>query len=260
MITLTTAEINAWIVAYFYPLTRILAFLAVAPPFNNVGMTRRVRLLAGLIFTIAISPTLPKMPPIDPASGQGLLIFAWQLAIGFAMGFSLRLVFSAIDLGGTMISNQMGLGFATSYDPQSGSQTAVIPEFIGMLALLIFLAINGHLMVIATLAKSFDLLPVASSVIEKTSWSNIANAGGVIFSSGVLIALPIVIALLITNIAIGILGRVAPQLNIIAIGFAITMLVGFAALLVAMTYMSAPILQLFDFGLESILGYFVIAG
>ena len=173
------------------------------------------------------------------------------------MGFAMRLVFSAIDLAGTMISNQMGLGFATAYDPQSAAQTAVISEFLGMLALLVFLAINGHLMVIATLGESFALLPISADIIANASWLNIANAGGVIFSSGVLLSLPVVVALLIANIALGVLGRVAPQLNLMAIGFPITIVLGFSALIVSLSYLASPLQQLFEFGLQSMLGYFV---
>ena len=149
MISVSTAELNAWIVAFFFPLTRILALLASAPPFNNAALSIRVRLILGVAIAIAISPVLDKLPSIEPASGTGLLILAQQIVIGFAMGFSMRLTFSAVDLAGTMISTQMGLGFATAYDPQSTSQTAVIPEFVGFLALLMFMAINGHLMVLA---------------------------------------------------------------------------------------------------------------
>ena len=256
MISLTSAEINAWIVAYFYPLARILALLATAPPFNNDGLPTRVRLLLGLGIAIALAPALPKFPAIDPASGTGLLVFAQQMIIGLAMGFSLRLVFSAVDMAGTMISNEMGLGFATAYDPQSASQTSVISEFLGMLALLTFLAIDGHLMVIATLTQSFTALPITEAP-GPGSWLNIANAGGIIFSSGVLLGLPIVVALLITNIALGVLGRVAPQLNLMAIGFPITLVLGFIALLVGLSYLSTPMLQLFEYGLQAMLGYFV---
>ena len=258
MISITSAELNAWIVAFFFPLARILAMLVTAPPFNNVGLTMRIRLLLGLAIAIAITPALPAIPAVDPASGQGLLILAQQMIIGYAIGFSLRLVFTAIDMAGTMISNQMGLGFATAYDPQSASQTAVISEFLGMLALLIFLAINGHLMVIATLTQSFTALPIGTSAAANGTWLNIANAGGIIFSSGVLLALPVVVALLITNIALGVLGRVAPQLNLMAIGFPVTLALGYAALLVGMTHLSAPLLRMFEYGLQSMLGYFVI--
>ena len=257
MISLTTAEINAWIVAFFFPLARILALVTTAPPFNNQGLNTQARLILGLTIAFAIAPALPPTAAIDPASGPGLLLFALQILIGLTMGFAMRLVFSAIDLAGTMISNQMGLGFATAYDPQSAAQTAVISEFLGMLALLIFLAINGHLMVIATLGESFALLPISADIIANASWLNIANAGGVIFSSGVLLSLPVVVALLIANIALGVLGRVAPQLNLMAIGFPITIVLGFSALIVSLSYLASPLQQLFEFGLQSMLGYFV---
>ena len=214
--------------------------------------------MLGLTIALAITPALPPVPPMDPASGQGLLILAQQMLIGLAMGFSLRLVFSAIDMAGNMIGTQMGLGFATAYDPQSASQTAVISEVLGMLALLVFLAINGHLMVITTLVESFSSLPIGIGTLASGSWLNIANAGGIVFSSGVLLSLPIVVALLITNIALGVLGRVAPQLNLMAIGFPVTIILGFVALMVSMSYLSAPLQRLFEFGLQSMMGHFVI--
>jgi flagellar biosynthetic protein FliR len=207
---------------------------------------------------VAIAPALPPMPAIEPASGLGLLILAQQMIIGLAMGFALRLVFSAVDLAGMMISTQMGLGFATAYDPQSASQTPVVSEFIGLLALLMFLSIDGHLMVISTLVQSFTFLPVKLLAISEASWLNIASAGGIIFSAGVMLALPAVTALLITNVALGVLGRVAPQLNLIVIGFPVTILLGFIALYVGMSYLAAPLQQLFEHGLRSMLGFFLL--
>jgi len=258
MISFTTTELNAWIAAYFFPLARVLALLVAAPPFNNAGLSTQVRLVLGLTISIAITPALPAIPAIAPASDIGLLILAQQIIIGFAMGLTLRLIFTAIDLAGTMISTQMGLGFATAYDPQSAAQTPVISEFLGMLALLMFMSINGHLMVLATLGESFSVLPIGATTITGSSWWNIANAGGIIFSTGVMLALPVVVSLLITNIALGILARVAPQLNIIAIGFPITIVLGFSTLYVAMSHLNAPLQRAFEFGLQSMLGYFVL--
>ena len=258
MISVTTTELNTWIAIYFFPMARILALLAAAPPFNNAGLTGRVRLTLGLAITLAMAPALPAPPAIEPGSVAGWLILAQEIIIGTAMGMALRLVFTAIDLAGTMISTQMGLGFATAYDPQSASQTPVISEFLGILSLLIFMSINGHLMVLATLGESFSVLPIGANTIASSSWWNIANAGGVIFSTGVMLALPIVVSLLITNIALGILARVAPQLNIIAIGFPITIVLGFSALYVSMSYLNAPLQRAFEHGLQSMLGYFVL--
>lgn len=260
MISLSSAEINAWIVAFFFPLARILALLVAAPPFNNAALSVRVRLLLGLAIAIAITPALPKIPTLDPASGIGLWILALQMLIGFAMGFSVRLIFSAIDLAGNMIGTQMGLGFATFYSPQSAAQTPVISEFIGMLALLVFMALNGHLMVIATLTHSFTVIPISALAPGSSTWLNMANAGIVIFSSGLLLALPVIAALLITNIALGVLSRAAPQLNLFAVGFPVTLALGLGMLILSMSYLGAPLQQLFEHGLQSMLGHFVAAG
>jgi len=257
MISLTSVEINAWIVAFFFPLARILSFLVAVPPFNNAALKGRTRLLLGLAIAIAITPALPKIPETDPASGIGLLILAQQMLIGFGMGFTIRLVFSAIDMAGNMISMQMGLGFATAYDPQNTAQTPVISEFIGMLALLIFIGINGHLMLIATLTHSFTTIPISVTPPGNGTWLNLAHAGVIIFSSGLLLALPIIVALMIANIALGILGRVAPQLNLMAVGFPLTLSLGLIAMATSLSYLSAPLQQLFEFGLQSILGYFI---
>ena len=126
MISLTTAEINAWVVAFFFPLARVLALLAAAPPFNNPALPARVRLALGLAITIGIAPVLPRMPALDPASGAGMLLLAQELIIGTAMGFAMRLVFSAVDMAGNIVSLEMGLGFASAYDPQTAGQTAVV--------------------------------------------------------------------------------------------------------------------------------------
>lgn len=257
MISVTSAELNALIAAFFFPLARVLALLVAAPPFNNAGVTMRTRLMLGLAVAIAIVPTIELPQAIEPASGTGLLVMAEQMLIGFAMGFSLRLVFSAIDLAGNVFSTQMGLGFATSYDPSSTSQTPVVSELIGFLALLIFMAIDGHLMILSTLVQSFRALPIGV-LPASASWSNMAHAVAIVFSSGLLLALPIIVALLITNVALGILGRVAPQLNLIVIGFPVTITLGFVALYVGLPNLSQQLMELFETGLASMLGNFVI--
>ena len=257
MITIASADLNAMIAAFIFPLARILALLSAAPPYNSGSLPRRARLILGLAITLAIAPGLDNLPAIAPASGIGLLVMAEQMLIGYAMGFSLRLIFSAIDLADTVFSTQMGLGFATSYDPMSTSQTPVVSEMIGILALLMFMAIDGHLMVLSTLAQSFRALPIGV-LPGSASWANLANAVAIVFSAGLLLALPIITALLITNTALGILGRVSPQLNLIVIGFPVTIALGFAALYVALPYLIQPLLQLFETGLRSMLGNLVL--
>ena len=221
-------------------------------------MTTRVRLLLGLAITLGIAPVLPPMPVLHPGSGAGLLLLAQQLLIGFAMGFAMRLVFSAVDLAGNLISLQMGIGFASSYDPQTAGQTAVVSEFLGLLALLVFMAINGHLMVIATLTHSFSVIPIGGPRLAATTWSSLANSAAIVFSAGLFLVLPIIVALMISNLALAILSRAAPQLNLMVIGFPLTIALGFAALLFGLSYMGTPLQELFENGLQSMLGHFAV--
>ncbi|MCM8596248.1 flagellar biosynthetic protein FliR [Accumulibacter sp.] len=260
MISLTSTQINAWVAAFFFPLTRVLGVLAAAPPFNNPALSVRVRLALGLAVTLGIAPILPPTPSVDPGSGAGLLLLAEQLLIGLAMGLAMRLVFTAVDMAGNLISLQMGLGFATTYDPQSAGQTVVVSEFMGLIALLAFLAIDGHLMVLATLVHSFTVLPVGGTALAADTWKAVADSAAIIFSSGLLLALPIVVALLITNLALAILSRAAPQLNLIVIGFPLTIAVGFAALLLGLAHLGVPLHRLFEKGLEAMLGPFANPG
>lgn len=257
MITFTSAELHAWIAAFFFPLARVLALFATAPPFSNTAISINIRLILGLAVTMAIAPALPPMPSTAPASGVGLWILAQEILIGTAMGFALRLVFTAIDAAGELISSQMGLGFATFYNPQSTGQTPVVSEVLGLLALLVFLSINGHLLTIATLVQSFTALPVSAAPLGAASWLNLAMAGGTIFASALLLALPITVALLITYLSLGVLARAAPQLNLISVGFPLTLGGGFIMLAVSLDYLSGPFQQMFEQGLLSMLGYLV---
>ncbi|GHU06367.1 flagellar biosynthetic protein FliR [Betaproteobacteria bacterium] len=260
MITFTMDEVNALLATFFYPFVRIIALLASAPPFNNASLPNQTRLILGLAITAALAPTISgtpgMLPAVPPASGVGLLILAEQMLIGYGMGFTVRLVFSAIDMGGRTFSTQMGLGFATSYDPASASQTIVVAEVIGVLSLLLFMSIDGHLIVLSTLAQSFHALPIGT-LPGSATWSNLAKAGAIIFSSGLLLALPIIVVLFIINTALGILGRVSPQLNLMVVGFPITITLGFCALYICLPYLVEPLLQLFEVGLQGMLGSFV---
>lgn len=259
MISLTSAQLDAWIAAFFFPLARILALLATAPPFSNASVPMNIKLVIGLAVSLALSPALPPIPPVSPGSGEGLLILAQQMVIGTAMGFAMRLTVATIDYAGEIIGLQMGLGFATFYDPDNTSQTPVLSEVLSLLGLLVLLSINGHLMILATLVESFSALPIGGPFLASGSWSNLAHAGAIIFSSGLMLALPVVCALLITNLALGVLTRAAPQLNLFAVGFPLTLTGGFIMLILSLNYLAGPLTQLFERGLQSMLGHFVVS-
>lgn len=249
MITLTSAEILAWISALLWPLTRILGLIAVAPLFGNRGVPARVKIGLGVMLALIVAPTVPTLPAQDPMSYQGLLILLHQFIIGLAMGFAMRIVFAAVELAGTITGMTMGLGFATFFDPQSQGQSMVISQFLVLLATLAFLAANGHLMLLSALAESFITLPITTSGMGAPGFEQMASWGGRIFSAGVQLSLPMVAALLITNIALGILTRAAPQLNIFGIGFPLTLSVGFIVIALALPYLATPLERLFQEGL-----------
>jgi flagellar biosynthetic protein FliR len=255
VISIASTQIDAWIAAFIFPLARILAFIATAPLWSSAGIPRRTRLILAIAIATAIAPGLPSMPTVQPASLAGLWILLQQMLVGIGMGFAAKIVFTAFDLAGEFIGSQMGLGFATFYDPLNSAQTPVIAEFIGLLALLLFLSLNGHLVYLATLAQSFSAIPVSENPLGAASWLNLVELGGKIFSAGLLIALPIIVALTITNVALAVLTRAAPQLNLFALGFPITLIGGFLVLAVSLDYLAPPMQSIFEFALSAMLGF-----
>jgi len=236
MISITSIQLNAWMAAFFFPFFRILALVTIAPILGARGVPIRVKIGFAFVVTVVVAPTLGEIPKIDPGSVLGLLILAQQVTIGLAMGLVMRAVFSAVDLAGNLIGMQMGLGFATFFDPQNSTQTPVVGSFLGTLAILVFLALNGHVLMIEVVVQSFRELPVMAQPISAGGFKALVSWGKHIFLGGVLLSLPVIAALLITNISLGIMTRAAPQLNIFAVGFPITLMAGFVVLTVSLPY------------------------
>ncbi len=251
MISLTDAQLNAWLISFIWPLTRILGVIMTAPIFGHRSVPARVKIGLGIFITLIISPTLAPMPEVGLGSWQGLLILIHQLLIGVAIGFIMRVVFAAVEAAGEIIGLQMGLGFASFFDPQSAGQTLVLARFFNMLAALIFLAINAHLLLIGVLIESFQTLPVSSQPLAAGGFFMVAAFGSTVFSLGLQLALPIIAILLMTNLALGILTRSAPQLNIFAIGFPITLGVGLIVLNVMLPYFAPQFELMIHNGLKT---------
>jgi flagellar biosynthetic protein FliR len=243
MINFTSMQLEAWLAAFIFPLARILALVASAPVIGNKQVPVRVKVGFAMLVTF-IAPTLNIPADIEASSGPGLFILLQQILVGLAMGFAMRLVFTAIDMAGDIMGMQMGLGFASFYDPVNATNTQVIAQFLGMLAALAFLSMNGHLYMLSALAESFHAFPISTQIPSAHAMHTLALWGGSIFAHSLRLSLPLIAALLITNLALGILTRSAPQLNIFAIGFPITLVVGFATLMLTLPYF-APLLEVF---------------
>ncbi len=148
MITLNSLDINALIASYLWPFTRIMGLLAIAPLFGNRGIPARLKVALGLLLSAIVAPTVAAMPAMDPMSIGGVLLLAQQFIIGIAMGFAVRIVFTAVELAGELCGLTMGLGFATFFDPQSSGRSSAISQFLSLLTLMVYLAANLHLVVL----------------------------------------------------------------------------------------------------------------
>lgn len=241
MINVTSAQLDVWLATLMFPMIRLLALIASAPILGNKEVPKRVKIGLAALLAILIAPTLNPMPDVAIGSPQGLLIMVQQIIIGVSMGFTLRLIFTAVEMAGEFAGLQMGLGFASFYDPQNATYSPVIAQWLGIIATLAFLSMNGHLMVLSAIAASFHTLPVGEMMSTKSFYLAV-HWGTSIFSNALQISLPLLAGLLITNLALGILTRAAQQLNLFAIGFPITLTIGFFLVSFSLPYF-APILD-----------------
>ena len=251
----TSEQLGIWMVAFLWPFVRMLALISTAPVFSEHAVPRTVKVGLAALLSIAIAPTLGALPTVPLVSAAGFWILIQQVLIGAAMGFSMRLVFAVVQAAGEYAGLQMGLSFASFFDPTSGGQTMVLARLLNVMATLIFLALDGHLTLIMTLAESFRVLPIADAPLAARGWFLLASAGGQIFSGGLLLALPLIAVLLTLNLAMGILYRVSPQFSIFAVGFPVTLLAGIGMLQMLMQYLAPFLAPRFAGGMEFILQF-----
>lgn len=245
MVTFNSNDLLIWVSSFIWPLTRILGLIATAPLLSSTGIPARFRVMIGVFIALMISPVVPVELAVDPMSATGFLILIQQFLIGTAMGLAMRFTFSAMELAGTAVGMTMGLGFAMFYDPQTRGQSSAISQYFALLVLTLYIAANFHLLMLSTVVESFTTLPIAGGPMGKDGFFLIVRWGALIFSYGLQLALPILAALLITNVSLGILTRAAPQLNLFGIGFPVTIAVGFMVIALMLVYMEAPLENLF---------------
>ncbi len=226
-VSFTEAQWQAWIAEFFWPLLRIGGLVMAAPIFNSRQIPQRLRLVVTLVLVWVIVPVIPPVPVIDIWSGAGVVEAVRQILVGVAMGTLLQLAFGAVAFGGQAVANAMGLGFASMVDPQNGVQVPVLSQFYLIIATLTFLLLNGHLVLIELLVDSFRTLPIGADALGRNEFRAVVAWGSELFAGGLLMALPLMGALLLVNLAFGVVSRAAPQLHIFAVGFPLSMILGF---------------------------------
>ena len=233
MLELSSGQIGAWVGSFLLPLFRVSALLMFMPLIGTQLVPGRVRLYLSLAICLAIMPSLPPMPAIDAISVQALIWIAQEILIGAMLGFVLQLFFQIFVIAGQIIAMQMGLGFASMVDPANGISVPVIGQVFTILVTLLFLAMNAHLVVFEVLAESFFTLPVGGGFLLENYWEIVHKLSWVL-GAALLLVLPAVTALLVVNLAFGVMTRAAPQLNIFSIGFPLTLVLGLVIVWIGM--------------------------
>ena len=245
----SAAALTEWGHQYYWPFLRISSLFMASPIFSSASVPVRMRVLMAVAITALITPSLPLPPEMDLLGPAGVLVAGQQVVIGLAMGFLLQMIFAAVVIAGQTLAMTMGLGFAMSVDPQNGVQVPVLSQLFMILATLVFLAMNGHLVLIEYLVKSFTLMPVGLTGWRADFGLEVALWASQMFVSALLLALPALSAVLLINISFGVITRAAPQLNIFAVGFPVTILAGFVFIYIALSPTITLMIRMFDEGL-----------
>jgi flagellar biosynthetic protein FliR len=220
-------QLQQWVGALLWALGRVGGLVLVAPVFGNPMLPARIRVGITVMLTLVLSPLAPAA--VDPLSAQGVATMVGQVLIGAAIGFVLRLVFEAVAFGGQLVAQSMSLGFSEVVNPEGGGSTPSLSQLYMVLVTLIFLAMNGHLQLVALLAESFRTMPPGQA-LGPDALHAIVMFGAHLFGGAVRVALPAVTSLLVVNIGFAAISRAAPSMNLFAVGFPITITLGMVVL------------------------------
>lgn len=250
MLSITEAQLAAWISPIFWPFLRVLAVFTTAPVFSMRAIPVRAKVALAFFVALATQASLPNMPVIGFDDPQVLGVVVQQVGVGLAIGFAIRLVFSAVELAGEVVGFQMGLNFAAFFDPTINAQSSAVARFFGQMTSLLFLAMNGHLMVLMAITRSFHSFPLDQNFLETLKQMKLQRLGADLFASALWIALPMIGMLMFANLAMGIISRIAPQMNIFAVGFPITLVVGLVAITVTLPMLDQSFMALMERAVE----------
>ncbi|MBN4054151.1 flagellar biosynthetic protein FliR [Nitrospira defluvii] len=242
--------------AFLFILARVAAFLFAIPLIGGIGVPGQIKALivVSMAFVLFQMVQVETQPLNIGTLTVGLI---GEVLIGFVISLGVRLVFGAVDIGASVVGMQMGFGAARLFDPITSQQSSLIGRFQGIVAMLIFLSVNGHYIIIKTMVQSFEFVPFFGFYPSKEMVGYMMQLAGKMFLLGVKIGIPVMVSLLMANVAIGILGRVVPQLNVLLFSFPITIMLG-----LVMFGLSLPVfVQLFRrevMGLNEVLPHFLM--
>jgi flagellar biosynthesis protein FliR len=236
--------------ALLFAMVRVSAAFVAAPVFSAVAVPLPARIaLSGAIGVLVLNVT-HITPPTEIFALATFLAVAAEALIGLALGFVLQIAFSAPFVASEVISMSMGLSFANAVDPNSGHSTPAIGQFLSLLLTLLFLSVDGHLLLVDLVVRSYEAMPPGAWLAPERLLG-IALFGGYVFLAGLLLALPVGFLLLCLNVVVGMLSRAAPALNLFAVGLPASLAMGVAAILLALPAMGDYLLVIIREALDA---------
>ncbi len=244
MITFSEAQLMAWVSPVFWPFLRVLAVFSSAPIFSARSVPIRTRVALAFLIAVCAQAGLPPQDVMALTDSRAFGVAAQQVVVGVAIGLAVRIVFAAVELAGELIGLQMGLNFAGFFDPTTNQQTSAVGRFFGNTTMLLFVVINGHLMVLQAVIASFNTFPVGPEPFAAIAQMRLHELGAVVFRYGLWIALPMIGMLMFINIVLGFVSRIAPQMNAFAIGFPLTLTAGLVGIAATLPMLEGPVVAL----------------
>lgn len=248
MPTWSEADLLRWAGEFYWPFIRILALFSTAPAFNGATVPVPLKVAFAAILALLVASILDQPVPLD-LTWRSLVLTGEQILVGLAMGFAMQIAMAAMSLAGDFVGVQMGFGFATLLGVEGNFAVPVMADFFGLVGLVLFLAFNGHLVLVSALVKSFAVVPVAvGASVPFSGWAALANAGAMLFEIGVFLSLPVVAVVLTLHLAVGTLSRAAPQINLMSVGFSLFLWAGIAATIALVPFFAPAVEHMIENG------------
>jgi flagellar biosynthesis protein FliR len=251
MLTVGSADIARWVGEFFWPFLRTLALFSTAPLFSAAAIPTRAKVAIAFVIAVVLAATIKQSAPLE-ASWASAVLAVQQVVVGLTIGFAMQMALAAMGFAGDFIGIQMGFGFAGLFDVQSRFEVPVMSDLFGLVGLLLFVALNGHLLLLGVLVKSFAVVPISPLAgIAAPGWHNLVEAAALLFQMGVWLALPVVAVLLAANLAMAVASRVAPQINLMSVGFSLFMWLGLAATIAVVPFFAPAVEHMIAAGLAA---------
>jgi flagellar biosynthetic protein FliR len=251
VITTSLTALQPMLLSLMLAMIRPGAALMAAPIFGATAIPVQVRVILALAVGVPAGTAWHFNGTMDSIlSLGGIVLIMGEVVLGLAMGFALQIGFAVALIAGEAIGNAMGIGFASMADPASGHSSTAIGQFLNLLAGVLFLASGGHLALIEIVTDSYRTLPPGVSWLSAEAMMGLVNFGGLMFAAGATVALPVVSVLILVQIAMAVVTRSAPALNLFAVGIPVTILAGLALLAIAVPVLAYAIEHALDLGLD----------